>query len=70
MRESSQEPPDGPPPVDFSRALVTTVLEGGDSQITDLDLSSGKYAFLCFVANRVGGPAHAALGMIDEVVVE
>jgi hypothetical protein len=64
------EAPDGPPPVDFSRTLATAVLEGGDSQITELNLTSGKYAFVDFVSDRAGGPPHAALGMIAEVVIE
>jgi len=67
---TSDAPPDGPPPVDFSRASVTAVLEGGDSQITELNLASGKYAFICFISDRAGGPPHAAMGMINEVVVE
>lgn len=67
---TSDAPPDGPPPVDFSRALVTAVLEGGDSQITELNLTSGKYAFVCFISDRAGGPPHAAMDMIDEVEIE
>lgn len=67
---TSEAPPQGPPPVDFSRTSVTAVLEGGDSQITELNLTSGKYAFICFLSDRAGGPPHVALGMIDEVVVE
>ncbi len=67
---TSDGPPDGPPPVDFSRALVTAVLEGGDSQITELNLASGTYALLCFISDRAGGPPHVAMGMIDEVVIE
>jgi hypothetical protein len=63
-------PPDGPPPVDFSRTLATSVLEGGDSQITELNLTPGKYAFVCFISDRAGGPPHAALDMIVEVEIE
>ena len=66
---TSDAPPEGPPPVDFSRASVTAVLEGGDSQIAELNLIAGTYAFICFISDRAGGPPHAALGMIDEVVV-
>jgi hypothetical protein len=62
--------PDGPPPVDFSRTVATAVLEGGDSQITELDLAPGKYAFVCFISDRAGGPPHAALDMIVEVEIE
>jgi hypothetical protein len=67
---TSDAPPAGPPPVDFARASVTAVLEGGDSQNTELFLDSGTYAFICFVSDRAGGPPHAAKGMINEVVVE
>jgi hypothetical protein len=67
---TSDAPPDGPPPVDFQRGSTTAVLEGGDSQITELSLTSGKYAFLCFISDRAGGPPHVAKGMIEEVVIE
>lgn len=67
---TSDAPPEGPPPVDFSKALVTAVLEGGDSQITELKLTPGKYAFVCFMSDRAGGPPHAAMDMIDEVEIE
>lgn len=66
---ATSAPPDGPPPVDFSRALVTAVLEGGDSQIVELNLASGTYAFICFISDRAGGPPHAAMDMIDEVEI-
>jgi plastocyanin len=67
---TTNAPPSGPPPVDFERALATSAIEGGTSQITDLDLDAGKYAFLCFITNRAGGPPHVAYGMVAEVVVE
>ncbi|MGH3473459.1 MAG: hypothetical protein ACRDOT_00950 [Aeromicrobium sp.] len=67
---TSEGPPDGPPPIDFSQAVVTAVLEGGDSQIVELKLTSGKYAFVCFQSDRDGGPPHAAMDMIDEVEIK
>jgi hypothetical protein len=67
---TSDASPDGPPPLDFQWASVTAVLEGGDSQITELNLTSGTYAFVCFISDRAGGPPHVAKGMINEVVVE
>ena len=67
---TSDAPPDGPPPVDFSQAIVTAALEGGDSQITELKLTSGKYAFVCFQSDRAGGPPHAAMDMINEVEIK
>jgi hypothetical protein len=62
-------PTDGPPPVDFARTVATAVLEGGDSQVAELNLAPGKYAFVCFISDRAGGPPHAALDMITEVEI-
>lgn len=59
----------GVPPVDDVGTRDTVVLEGGERQVTELDLRSGRYALLCFVRNRGGGPPHTKLGMIDEVRV-
>jgi hypothetical protein len=59
----------GPPPVDFRDATRTSLLEGGEEQIAELDLRRGKYAFICFVSDRAGGPPHAFKGMITEAVV-
>jgi hypothetical protein len=67
---TSDEPPDGPPPIEFQRAAATAALEGGTSQITELDLTTGKYALLCFISNRAGGPPHVVYGMVAEVEVE
>jgi len=61
--------PTGPPPVDFARAVRTAALEGGDAQVADLDLKRGKYALICFITDRAGGPPHVAKGMIAEAVV-
>lgn len=59
----------GPPPVDAEATRETVVLEGGERQITQLDLRAGRYALLCVVRGRAGGPQHVALGMINEVTV-
>ncbi|MGH2839775.1 MAG: hypothetical protein ACRDKY_02990, partial [Solirubrobacteraceae bacterium] len=59
----------GVPPIDDVGTRDTVVLEGGGRQVTELDLRSGRYALLCFVRNRGGGPPHTKLGMIDEVRV-
>lgn len=59
----------GKPPVDFGREVATAVIAGGDSQVVTLDLDRGKYALLCFVADREGGPPHAFKGMIAETEV-
>lgn len=59
----------GKPPVDFSSEIETAVIAGGDSQVVTLDLDRGRYALLCFVADREGGPPHAFKGMIAEAEV-
>jgi hypothetical protein len=59
----------GPPPVDFEGATRTAALEAGEVQIAELDLRRGKYALICFVTDRAGGPPHVAKGMVAEAVV-
>ena len=60
----------GKPPIAFEQEQSTAVLEGGTSQITTLDLKKpGRYALLCFITDRQGGPPHAAKGMVSEVEV-
>ena len=59
----------GRPPVDAEGTRETAVLEGGERQVTQLDLPAGRYALLCYVRNRDGGPRHFELGMINEVTV-
>lgn len=59
----------GPPPVDGEGTRETVVLEGGERQVTQLDLDAGRYALICFVRGRHGGPRHIELGMINEVRV-
>ena len=59
----------GPEPIDSERTRETVVLEGGARQVTQLNLMSGRYAVICFVRGRRGGPRHLELGMINEVTV-
>lgn len=59
----------GPPPVDPEATRETAVLEGGQAQVTRLNLESGRYALLCFVKDRAGGPPHTEKGMVAEVKV-
>ncbi len=59
----------GPPPVDPEATRESVVLEGGDRQVTHLNLESGRYALLCFVRDRGGGPPHTEKGMVVEVEV-
>jgi hypothetical protein len=67
---ASQSEPKGPPPVDFEGGVSTSVLDGGEEQIADFDLKKGKYALICFINNRKGGPPHVAMGMIAELDVK
>ncbi|MBA3735423.1 MAG: hypothetical protein H0W90_09550 [Actinobacteria bacterium] len=58
------------PPLDFANVVYTARIDGGTKQITQLDLAKpGKYALLCFVSDRKGGPPHVAQGMIAEITV-
>lgn len=59
----------GEPPVDEKAFFSTTVIDGGEKQVVDVDLKKGRYALLCFVSDRKGGPPHAAKGMVSEAVV-
>jgi hypothetical protein len=61
----------GKPPIDEQGSVVSAVLEGQTSQVVTLDLPKpGKYALLCFISDRQGGPPHALKGMISEATVE
>ena len=59
----------GPPPVDADRAQETAILGAGQRQLAKLRLAVGRYALLCYVRNRSGGPRHAERGMVGEVEV-
>jgi hypothetical protein len=60
----------GEPPLDEKGTQSTAVIEGGESQLIDLNLKPGKYALLCFISDRQGGPPHAVKGMIDEIEID
>lgn len=66
---ASEEPPEGPPPVDFENAVITSVLDGETKQVTELELKEGRYALVCFISDREGGKPHAAEGMVEEVTI-
>jgi hypothetical protein len=66
----SEGEPEGPPPLSEENQAQSTVLEGGTSQVVDLELQPGRYAFFCFIADKQGGPPHVAKGMVSEVTVE
>ena len=55
--------------VDLDKAQETSVIERGQRQVVRLRLKPGKYALLCFVPDRKGGPPHVAKGMVDAVTV-
>lgn len=62
---------DGPPPLaGRENAVESTVMDGGVSQVVDVELEKGRYVFFCFVADREGGPPHVAKGMVSEVTVD
>jgi hypothetical protein len=67
---TSEEEPQGPPPVDFRSGVGTAVIDGGQEQIAELEFKKGKYALVCFISNRQGGPPHVAMGMIEELDVK
>ncbi len=52
------------------KVVGTAVLDGGMSQVVDFNLEKGKYAALCFITDRKGGPPHVAKGMVMEVDVQ
>jgi hypothetical protein len=57
----------GRPPFKDEGEASTVVLDGGAEQVTDLEFVKGKYALVCFITDRKGGPPHIAKGMISEV---
>lgn len=59
----------GRPPIDQSRSFNTAVILGGAKQSVDVELEPGRYALLCFVPDRAGGPPHVVKGMISEAEV-
>jgi hypothetical protein len=59
----------GEPPIDERNTVESTVLDGNSSQVTQLNFKKGKYALLCFITDRKGGPPHVAKGMIAEATI-
>lgn len=60
----------GKPPIAEEGGFDTAVIEGGESQLVNVDLEPGRYAFFCFISDRDGGKPHALKGMVDEIEVE
>jgi hypothetical protein len=59
----------GEPPLEREGEDGTSVIDGGRKQVVDLNLRSGKYALVCFINDRKGGPPHTAKGMLNELTV-
>lgn len=66
----SEREPSGPPPVNFAAATGTAALDGGAEQVVELNLKRGRYAAVCFIQDRAGGPPHVAKGMVSELTVK
>ncbi|MGI9082429.1 MAG: hypothetical protein ACR2FZ_09135, partial [Thermoleophilaceae bacterium] len=63
--------PSGPPPLDFEKAAGTTVLDGKRKLTTQLKLTKGRNALVCFTTDRDGkGKEHHQEGMLKEVEVQ
>ena len=60
----------GRPPFSEKGSFDTAVSEGARKQVVNLDLQKGKYALVCFIPDRQGGPPHAVKGMVSEAVVQ
>jgi hypothetical protein len=67
---SNRKPPSGRPPIDMNGGFQTTVLDPGIAQVIDVDLKPGRYALMCFINDRKGGPPHVMKGMLKEVDVK
>jgi hypothetical protein len=59
----------GESPIIEKEGFSTGILDGGASQVVEINLRKGKIAMLCFVSDRKGGPPHAFKGMVSEGVV-
>ena len=66
-----EQEPSGPPPIEEEASFSTAVIDGGTEQVTEVEAKKpGKYALLCFITDRRGGPPHVMKGMIKEVEVQ
>ena len=70
--ETEETPSEEEDPVEENDPSVfdSPVFDGGGKQVLSLNLKKGKYALVCFIPDRKGGPPHVAKGMISEAVVE
>jgi hypothetical protein len=64
----TEGPPQGPPPVDFSKFLTSGVVSPGHSETFNYKLPKGNYIMLCFWPDAsMGGMPHAFMGMYREI---
>jgi hypothetical protein len=63
----SSDDQSAPPPVDFEKAVETDAIDPGGSIFVNWNLPSGKYALICFMTDRAGGPPHFMNGMLQEL---
>jgi len=56
----------GAPPIDEKNAVEVPILSGGNPGVVELDLPKpARYALVCFIPDRQGGPPHAIKGMVS-----
>jgi hypothetical protein len=60
----------GRPPFSEEGGFDSPISDGGSDQVLTLDLKKGKYALVCFIPDRQGGPPHVAKGMVSEAEVK
>lgn len=67
----SQQNPTGRPPIDFLKAAGASILDGKTTETTQLTLTKGHYALICFLTDRDGkGKPHFQEGMLKVVTVQ
>ena len=63
--------PTGAPPFDFTKAQGSAAIEKAEGPIlTEVNLTAGTYAMLCFISDRAGGPPHLMKGMITQLTIK
>jgi hypothetical protein len=58
-----------PPPFNPEKIQGLPVVDTGVSMVSDVTLSKGHWAFVCFINDRAGGPPHFMKGMIKDVLI-
>lgn len=65
----SNGPPAGAPPIDFAKATGTEPIDGKQSIVTTLNLTTGHYVLVCFLNDRDELKPHYQQGLLQEVTV-